>query len=176
VDFLVISFDEFILTLLLQRIIDDVLDASKFQKGMVRFEKEKFEVNQVARAAVDFARPKAKAKGLDLEYSTTQDPLLIESDHVRIVQVISNLLSNAIKFTDKGFVRVSVSTDFEENDRGIPTEYLNIQVQDTGIGIPENFAEKMFGAFEQTAEGAARGGSGFFFFFFLATVDEPQMR
>jgi signal transduction histidine kinase len=143
----------------MQRIIDDVLDASKFQKGMVRFEREEFNVCTMARGIIDLFRSKSSSKGVGIELSTQEDPLYIESDRVRIAQVLTNLLSNAVKFTDAGKIFVSIATQLETNENGFLTEYFILRVQDTGIGIPEGYEDRIFQTFEQTTDGASRGGS-----------------
>jgi len=94
-------------------------------------------------------RPAAAQQGLTLEFSAPQYPVTIRSDSGRLRQILLNLIDNAIKFTTVGTVRVAVE------DR---EEHVQIDVQDTGIGIPARQIERIFQPFHQLDD--ERGGSG----------------
>mmetsp|Transcript_12278 Transcript_12278/g.19043 ORF Transcript_12278/g.19043 Transcript_12278/m.19043 type:complete len:89 (+) Transcript_12278:1620-1886(+) len=67
---------------------------------------------------------------------------MIESDERRFMQVLLNLVSNSLKFTQKGHVRIIISIDHQEN-----ADYLSVDVEDTGVGVPYKDQDKLFKLF-----------------------------
>ena len=130
-------------------LINDILDLSKVEAGKFTLQPDVTDVGEFMDAVIRIFGQKAEAKGLKLilesEESVPEDLIL---DEVRLRQVIVNLLGNAIKFTEEGSVTLSISTDRQKED-GSSTDVL-IQVADTGIGIPPDQLQSVFGAFEQT--------------------------
>lgn len=134
-------------------LINDVLDMSKIEAEKVTILPVSFHLYSVLDDIKEMFRPRYEKKGLQFNLSIESSlPDLILADQNRIRQVIVNLLGNAIKFTDKGSIALTGS----ENNG-----HIQITVSDTGIGIPEDSHETIFGAFEQTDKGVATaGGTG----------------
>lgn len=139
----------------LLRLINEVLDLSKIEAGRMDMHVEKIALrNFISELARSF-KATADEKGLQLRVRFADDaPEFIQSDMLRLSQVLKNLLSNAVKFTEKGSVELSVS--------GPVNESFVIAVSDTGIGIPEEKQLAVFEAFMQADGGTSRkyGGTG----------------
>lgn len=140
----------------LQAIINDILDLSKINAGMVEFDSVDFSLKAELHALYQLLLPKTKEKGLDLQFD--YDPSLSEfftGDPHRINQVITNLLGNALKFTQQGKIRISAYPSFDNTG-------VTIEVLDTGIGMDAKFLEVIFEKFTQEESGHTRkfGGTG----------------
>ena len=136
-------------------IINDILDFSKIEAGKLETERVPVDVRDVVGTVVSLFYPRAREKGLDLAGIVAPDvPRSIESDPVRLQQVISNLVNNAIKFTQVGSVVVEVRLEAPGR--------LAIAVTDTGIGIPADKLDHVFEAFAQADDSTTRqfGGTG----------------
>jgi two-component system, chemotaxis family, CheB/CheR fusion protein len=137
-------------------IINDILDLSKIEAGMLRAELVRMSPAGVVRDVVDGLRLRAAEKSLYLELVHDGPlPATIESDPTRLRQILLNLVGNAIKFTARGGVRVVA--------RLLPeARLLHIEVVDTGIGIAADQFERLFGAFVQADTSITRryGGTG----------------
>jgi two-component system CheB/CheR fusion protein len=137
-------------------LLNDILDLSKIEAGMLEAELLRFAPDKMLREVVEDARLRANERGLTLEL-TIEGPLpqSIESDPTRLRQILLNLLSNAIKFTEQGSVRVRVRLRPEAC-------LLEIVVTDTGIGIPPEIAQQLFEPFTQADTSITRryGGTG----------------
>jgi hypothetical protein len=133
-------------------LINDFLDFSRVEAGMVRVENVPFRVRETVDHAAATFRETALRKGVGLNVALAPGvPEWQLGDPVRVLQVLVNLLSNAFKFTDSGRVDVEVTAD---GDR------LHFAVSDTGPGIPPDDQERIFGAFTQLPNqtpSAARG-------------------
>lgn len=143
----------------LLNIINDILDYSKIEAGMLELENTKFSINDLMDNINALIGVKAEEKGLDfvIEISRNVPPDLI-GDPVRITQVILNLCSNAVKFTEKGHVKISVRLLRTSEHNAI----LKFDVEDTGIGISNEYQKKMFQSFTQEDLSTTRkyGGTG----------------
>ncbi len=124
-----------------RQLINDVLDVSRIVSGKMRLEPRLFDVAGAIRQAVDAVKPAAVAKGLDLEAEGTEAAVPMMGDPDRLQQVFWNLLSNAVKFTPTGG-RIDVILRPGESA-------LEIEVRDTGVGIPEWFLPHVFERFSQ---------------------------
>ena len=139
-------------------LLNDLLDHSKLEAGRMGIEQIPFDLRRLVRDTVRFWRPEAHARGLRLRLDgARQLPRWVASDPTRIRQVLNNLFSNALKFTDEGFVSLSVKV--------APTEAglaLSLTVSDTGAGMTEDQAERLFRPFAQADATIARthGGTG----------------
>jgi len=142
----------------LHLLIDDILDLTKIDAGGVDFESIPFSPREAVRGIVDLFRARASSRGLALEVVESPGcPNSVLGDPTRLRQVLSNLVSNAIKFTESGGVSMRMrSTEEGELVR------LHFEVEDTGIGIREEQAEELFGAFSQASRSTTRkyGGTG----------------
>ena len=140
-------------------VIEDILDFSKVEAGMLQVDPMTVEVGQVFGDAVKAMALRAHQKGLELVYRVSPAvPDYIVADPLRIRQVVTNLLNNAIKFTERG--EVSLDVDAEPIEGG--DLMLHIRVKDTGIGIPADKLERIFAPFEQADGSTTRkyGGTG----------------
>ncbi|MBL4746080.1 MAG: response regulator [Flavobacteriaceae bacterium] len=128
----------------LLNIVNDVLDISQIEAGMVRLRKGLFGVNDLMKHLIELHQVKAKSKGIKLLLDPfAKKDFSINNDKTKLLQVLSNLVSNAIKFTNTGYVRVGYS---------IESDMLEFYVEDSGIGISEKFHSKIFNRFIQTNE------------------------
>jgi PAS domain S-box-containing protein len=161
------SRDEYLRTVIrngqqLTRIINDILDLSKIESGVLTLESQVFSLEEMLADVRAMLGLQAQVKGLRLVVlSETPLPMRVRSDQIRIKQILINLIGNAIKFTNHGDVTVRVSA----TSRGSPAEMLvclNFDIEDTGIGLDEKSRFQLFRAFEQADSSVARalGGTG----------------
>jgi signal transduction histidine kinase/DNA-binding response OmpR family regulator len=140
-------------------IINDILDVSKIEAGKMTVETIPFDPRQVLLEVESLLAPKAREKGIALEVGIDSPiPASIQSDPVRVRQILVNLVSNAIKFTEAGTVRVVARLDTSRAQQPM----LEICVSDTGIGMTDEQLKRLFGAFQQADGSTTRrfGGSG----------------
>jgi len=124
----------------LKRMIDDLLDLSKLEEGVMEMKKTPSNVYQVIGEVIDTMRPVIKNKNLKINIKGDKIPGQIDFDKDKIEQVLMNLISNAVKFTEKGDITVNVKNEDKE---------IIIFVKDTGIGISNKDFEKIFDKFKQ---------------------------
>ena len=137
-------------------IINDILDLSKIESGQMDVELLPQSVCGLINGIVDLLKPKAHEKGLKLDVVyETSIPKTIETDQIRLRQIIINLLNNAIKFTNEGKVEIRVSLVADK-------ERIRFEIVDTGIGISEELQQRLFKAFSQADISITRefGGTG----------------
>ena len=150
-------------------LINDILDISKVEAGKEELEISRFPIRSVLDSSVVMVTEKALKHAIALSVECESgDDIQIEADERKIKQILFNLLSNAVKFTpDGGSVRVSARllipsfpgltgessrSDAEKLDsrlRGNDNHFIEISVEDTGIGIREEDLPKLFGEFTQ---------------------------
>lgn len=139
----------------LLHLINDILDISKIEAGKIEIEKEEFSIHPFIQTLMNEIRQIATHKGISLEViNETPYHLKMNSDTMRVAQILKNLLSNAIKFTDKGGL---VQFKIRENEGQI-----QFTVSDNGIGIPKEKFENIFESFKQVDSSTSRkfGGTG----------------
>ena len=144
---------------LLSRIIDDVLDFSKIEAGKLDMVEAPFRLDSLLNQVGKMMGRAAYGKHIELWIDVDpKSPKHVVGDAVRLNQIISNLISNAIKFTSRGEVNLSVELLSENED----TVQLGFEVQDTGIGMTEEQASQVFGAFTQASRDTNTkfGGTG----------------
>jgi signal transduction histidine kinase len=135
----------------LRTLIDDILDLSLLEVDQLRLSRSVVDVVKLAQEVVREARALAKHKGLELVVKST-GAVLASADKRRLRQILTNLVSNAVKFTSRGSVTVSV---LEHRDMA------RIEVEDTGLGIPEDARATIFEAYKQVGATHLRhGGAG----------------
>ena len=140
-------------------IINDILDLSKIEAGKLDVNHSTFELIPALTDLIDLFQVRARAKNIDLSlHAESLLPKTIQSDLLRIRQILINLVGNAIKFTESGFVNVSVHYDHAYSHGG----NLSIQVKDTGIGIKPDELQNLFKPFVQSDMSTSRkfGGTG----------------
>ncbi len=140
-------------------LVNDILDFSKIQSGKMSIKKTSFDLDHLTENIYQTFVPAAAEKGIKFNYKADKriDYHLV-GDEGRISQVLFNLISNAIKFTEKGKIDLKV---IEKQRKGRVAE-INIEVKDTGIGIPKDDLEKIFDPFHQLDQKMNRhhGGTG----------------
>lgn len=140
-------------------IINDILDLSKINAGMVTLENEPFNIRDLVRSVIMTLDVRAKEKHIGFDVNLDKAlPDYVSGDSVRLSQILWNLGGNAIKFTEKGKVEIDVKVRNEHNDK-IGIEF---RVKDTGIGIPKERLSVIFDPFVQADLNTTRkyGGTG----------------
>ena len=140
-------------------LINDILDFTKIDAGMIELEQIPFELNPLIQSLVSSHLFSAQKKGVAL--NTTIDPEIPKSligDPYRLSQILGNLLSNAVKYTHQGDVCLSVELDYANKNDVV----IVFSVKDTGIGIPAEKVDLIMDAFVQASSDVTRiyGGTG----------------
>ena len=124
------------------RLIDDLLDVTRIERGKVELDRQPVELATILRRAAEVCTPDIEARKLEFRVDLGPEaPYLIFADAARLQQVIWNLLKNAIKFTPKGGT-ISLCC-FREHD------HVRVEVRDSGVGIEPHVLPRLFNAFEQ---------------------------
>jgi PAS domain S-box-containing protein len=137
-------------------LINDILDLSKVEAGKLEVEKLSTPIHDIIAETIEVLQVRATEKGIKLSYQLDGPiPESINTDAGRIRQIMTNLTGNAIKFTEKGEVKV-VHRWIAKNNR------MEIDVIDSGIGIPADKVEGIFQPFTQAETSTTRrfGGTG----------------
>jgi PAS domain S-box-containing protein len=140
-------------------LINDILDLAKIEAGQLEIQLEIIDPKFIISELQQLFALKIAEKGLEFIVEIDKAlPAALELDENRLRQVLLNLISNAVKFTERGHVKISVH-QCEKSNNNID---LIIAVADTGIGIPKNQQDKIFGAFQQMDGQSTRkyGGTG----------------
>lgn len=140
-------------------IINDVLDFSKLEAGKLILESIPFPLRNTLDEVVILLAHSAHDKGLELTLNIKNDvPDNVIGDPLRLQQVVTNLVGNAIKFTESGNIDLQV----EKRSQGNNKVQIEMQIHDTGIGIPEREQSRLFQAFRQADASISRrhGGTG----------------
>ena len=151
----------------LLRIINDILDFSKIDAGKLELDPIDFLLRDVFDHVTDLFRARVAEKDVELVISISQECCYaLTGDSLRLEQILTNLVSNALKFTDEGEVEVRVQTRKQpadpNDDRDAGPTMLEFSVRDTGIGMSEKQAAKLFQPFVQADGSTTRkyGGTG----------------
>ncbi len=140
-------------------IINDILDLSNIERGMLRLESLAFDLRVALDEVMELLTDRAESKGLQFACVVRSDvPNAVRGDPGRLRQILTNLIGNAIKFTEQGevAVRVSLAKEYEAN------ALVRFEVADTGIGIASEGQARLFQSFCQVDGSHARrhGGTG----------------
>ncbi|MGW2638114.1 HAMP domain-containing protein [Streptomyces sp. NPDC001348] len=150
----------------LLQLINDILDLSKVEAGKMDVTPERVPLRQLIEYVEATFRPMTSQKSLDFSITTaTGAPADLLTDDSRLRQILRNLLSNAVKFTEHGGVELRIEPALDDE---VPQGVLRsgsvvaFRVKDSGIGIPEQHLESIFGAFQQADGTTSRkyGGTG----------------
>lgn len=139
-------------------VINDVLDISKIEAGRMSIHVQPTSPQELVAGVISIMSVKAQEKGIQLNYRWDSPiPERICTDPDRLKQILINLVGNAIKFTSKGSVSVCLKVI-----KGKTQSMLEVQVVDTGVGIPESQQKRIFEPFTQADYSATRtfGGTG----------------
>jgi PAS domain S-box-containing protein len=138
----------------LARLVDDLLDVSRISRGLVKLKKESLEVRDFILPAVETCQPLIDTRRHTFSLALPPEPVWVEGDRVRLVQVVSNLINNAAKYTEEGgHIGLSVETSDRE---------VGIHVSDNGSGIDSADLAHLFDLFYQADRNLdrAQGGLG----------------
>ncbi len=127
----------------LGRLISDLLDVSRIEAGKIQLNKEKTNMNNLINDTLKLFQQPAKDKNIKLEVSLPPEPPQLNVDPDKITQVITNLIGNAMKFTPSGGSITLAAYIFESS--------LQVDVVDTGIGIPQKDLDRVFDKFYQVS-------------------------
>ena len=141
----------------LLQLIDEILDLSRIEAGKLPLEHAIVPVAEIIEDMRGLFEPIARDKNLELNFVTREGtPAQVETDKLRLEQILKNLLANAFKFTSKGSVTLTAGPSAAQ------ANFIELSVRDTGIGIAEDKHQLIFEAFQQ-ADGSTRrkyGGTG----------------
>ncbi|MCB6364811.1 response regulator [Intestinibacillus massiliensis] len=144
----------------LMTLINDILDMSKIDEGKLQIARDPFDLETVAESITSIIYPQATAKGLAFTVSLVDiTGTVLVGDSLRLNQVLLNLLSNALKFTPAGG---TVCLSIQQLQRRAGRVRMRFSVSDTGIGMSEEFMERLFTPFEQESISTSQrfGGTG----------------
>lgn len=140
-------------------IVNDVLDVSKVEAGMMVIERAPFDLRATCENVLSLCGQSAVERGIALHLDFDRDcPTEVIGDVGRVRQILLNLVTNALRFTPKGWVRVVV----RERDRRERSSLIDVAVVDTGVGIAPDKIEYVFEKFTQADTSTTRrfGGTG----------------
>ncbi|MDM8522040.1 CHASE2 domain-containing protein [Desulfococcaceae bacterium HSG8] len=133
---------------ILLELINDILDLSKIEAGKLAIQYESVNIKILLTDIQQVFSNKAEEKGIELKTEISREiPGGLVTDEIRIRQILINLIGNAVKFTSRGHVKISVYGDFTDEIKN--TFDLALDVEDTGIGIPEDQQNLVFESFQQ---------------------------
>ncbi|HEX6903126.1 MAG TPA: ATP-binding protein [Thermoanaerobaculia bacterium] len=136
----------------LTRLVDDLLDVSRITRGKVNIAREPLELATIVHRAVEASRPLIDARQHQLTVALAEEPVRLEGDLTRLVQVLGNLLNNAAKYTDEGG-RIHVEAAAENGE-------AVIRVRDNGMGLHPDLLPHVFDLFTQADRSLDRSQGG----------------
>jgi two-component system, chemotaxis family, CheB/CheR fusion protein len=149
------------------RLVDDLLDAARINRGKIDLRKERVDVSSVVLDAVEVARPLCEDLKHELTVTLPSDPVFLNADPARLAQIVGNLLNNACKFTavgghiwltvERGEMR---NADHGDGEPGGFASQVVIRVRDTGIGILADQRGRVFDIFTQVDTSLERTSTG----------------
>jgi signal transduction histidine kinase len=151
------EFDEFVDSIIksgehLLNLINDIIDLSKIEAGILKIEKSNFELNWLTKEIYDMFSVETNIVSKNIKFSyrngLPDEDSMISTDRVRLKQIMINLVNNACKYTDKGSIEFYYY---------IVDNSLQFVVKDTGIGIPEESQKFIFDRFMQASNGRTYG-------------------
>lgn len=143
----------------LMAIINDILDLSKIEAGMMRITPGIFSINGLVNSVETFFVERAKEKGLTLSSKIDSSiPDTLNGDATRLTQILVNLIGNAIKFTHQGSINIEIYNKQQSENEVV----IGFKISDTGIGIDKDKLNEVFERFNQGEDSTTRnyGGTG----------------
>ena len=136
----------------LTRLIDDLLDVSRITRDHLHLRKERVDLSQILREAVEISGPVIEQEGHQLALALHGEPVHLDGDGTRLAQVFSNLLNNAAKYTPSGG-SIELVTRREGG-------HVVVSVRDNGMGIPPEMLQRVFDMFQQVDASLSRSRGG----------------
>ncbi len=142
----------------LLRVLEDVFDFARAEAGRLTLQPEEFDLAELAAETLRGFLPAVRAKSLQVSFDYVGDITRVGGDAGRVRQIISNLISNAIKFTEQGYILLVL----EVEPLSATACKVRIRMRDSGVGMDEATAQKVFDPFEQadSSPGRRHGGTG----------------
>jgi PAS domain S-box-containing protein len=144
----------------LLQLINDILDMSKIESGKIELEILETDLKDMRDTISTFFQPLLDAKGLALHFDFADDLPTVFVDKDKVKQIFTNLVGNAIKFTDQGGITIHAKPSTLGISLGAPPLFVEICVEDTGIGIRKDDLAKLFDKFTQINVSASRQYEG----------------
>lgn len=142
----------------MQHLLDDLLDVSRIQHNKMTLRRSVFDLRTVVDAVRPVVQPQSDAKYQRLQIDVPQSPLMVNADQDRILQCLVNLVNNAIRYTPPGGSIELGLSESEPSDTS-PASAL-CRITDSGIGMTNELANRVFELFSQADESIARSDSG----------------
>ncbi len=144
----------------LLQLINDVLDISKIESGKVELHPREIDLKWVTDSVLPTFEPMIRQKGLSmrLDFDESLPPVFADED--KVAQILINLLSNAVKFTNRGGIAITTRASDKGIKAGEPPLFVEVCVEDTGIGIREEDMSKLFDKFSQLDVSSTRQYEG----------------
>ncbi|MCG5072707.1 CheR family methyltransferase [Paraburkholderia tagetis] len=130
------------------QIIDDLLDISRVRTGKLSVVRTVVDMREIVQRVCSAVREEAQERGIALNLSISEAPVIVHADLTRVEQIVWNLISNALKFTTQGAVNVSLKVD--ERAKAV------LQVADTGSGIEPTLLPHIFEMYQQSRDSTMR--------------------
>ncbi|MBD2178908.1 PAS domain S-box protein [Pseudanabaena sp. FACHB-1998] len=145
----------------LLELINDILDVAKIEAGRIELQYTYASINHLCQSSVAFINQQASQKDIQIKIQVQPNLPEIYLDNRRIRQVLINLLNNAVKFTpNRGYIQLEASLVCDPPDDQLPSQYIQIAIIDTGIGIAAENIPKLFQPFVQIDSALNRQYSG----------------
>ncbi|GAB4290247.1 MAG: hypothetical protein Kow0098_08710 [Ignavibacteriaceae bacterium] len=135
----------------LNQTLNSILDLSRIESEKIALQPERFKLPEALKECYELFSPAAKEKKLTYEMVVNNENIFLETDKSLLIKSVNNILSNAIIFTDKGFVRLTCSSDHQ---------FAIISIADSGKGIDSKYLDIIFEPFRQVSEGLSRSYEG----------------
>ncbi|MBN2090079.1 PAS domain S-box protein [candidate division KSB1 bacterium] len=136
----------------LKALVNDLLDLSKIEAGKMDLTFESIAVIGLIERAVSILKTQAEEKGIDITFQIQEDLPLVKADANKITWVLTNLIANSLRFVENGgFIKLKAEKT---------GSYIQISVQDNGMGIPYEYQSKIFDKFMQVKDKKNIGGTG----------------
>lgn len=135
----------------LNRMVMNILDFSIIKNEKLELNLKPVDLNSLIQLSTSILKPMAEQKNLNLKYNQSDQPILINGDEDRLIQILTNLIGNSIKFTKEGYI--SVQTSIENNK-------VFIRIIDTGIGIEEDQISNIFQPFVKGVDSSGHSITG----------------
>lgn len=139
--------------------IDAILDLAKIEADKLDVKLQTVDINEELRHSVELLTPLAAQRKLKLEYEPSED-MFANLDPQFFGQIMNNLIGNALKYTHEGEVKVRTERDWVQKNNNKSEEMGVIHVEDTGVGISDEYIDKIFDEFEQESVGLSRKFEG----------------
>lgn len=138
----------------LGRLVDDLLDVTRITRNKIRLQRQRLELNELVKTALDDYCSVFEGAGVSLELTPAAEPVYVNGDRDRLAQILGHLLQNAAKFTEPGGVtRISVKRDAVD-------ERAVIRIADTGLGMSAQMVSRLFEPFSQADQTLDRSKGG----------------